>query len=90
MTELCKADVVRIAHSIQTRQQNFPDEEFVMSVGVVLMNYGDRFTSVRCVNGEWAGQKMNLSGEGLPKCPNGHVLLESEGRKKLVLVEENQ
>lgn len=74
----------QIAESIVFRQDKFKDEELMMSVMVVLFNCGDRFTDVHCVAGEWSGKKGDLeSTGGIPKCPNGHVLLESFVRQTL-------
>lgn len=77
-----------IAIAIIERQRRF-HELLDTSVKVVLLNYGDRFTPVSCVGGEWSGIKDDLPRSGdLPRCPNGHVLLESDtGRKALGLID---
>lgn len=81
-------DVENIAQAIQTRQTKFTDENFVMSVGVVLMNYGDRYVKVSCVGSErWTGTKGELEPrEGIPLCPNGHPLIETSQAPRLSLV----
>lgn len=87
MTFLNVTDIHNIAQLIEYRQSMF-DEEFEMSVGVVLMNYGEREVKVECVNGEWSGLKGELSrSPDIPKCPNGHVLLETSTAPRLALVE---
>jgi hypothetical protein len=81
-------DIDTIAEAIQRRQAAF-DESFPMSVGVVLMNYGDRYVSVHCIGGEWDGVKGDLAPTpGLPLCPNGHPLIETGGHSSLALVED--
>lgn len=79
--------VHRIASSIQQRQAQF-GEDFEMSVGVVLMNYGDHLVHVRCIAGEWEGTKGDLTTRnGVPLCPNGHPLIETTRAPRLALVE---
>lgn len=81
-------DIQLIADSIKARQDKY-EEDFVTSVGVVLMNYGDKYKQVRCVNGEWHGQKKDLlPRDGVPHCPNGHVLLEAFGSIYMALIED--
>ncbi len=81
------ADIGRIAEAIEQRQQRFPDETLTMSVGVVLMNYGERQVNVRCVADEWTGTKGELAPrDGVPLCPNGHPLLEISPAPRLALV----
>ncbi|MET0786949.1 MAG: hypothetical protein ABWY25_09600 [Paenisporosarcina sp.] len=68
-----------IVEIIVHRQALF-SESLETSIMMVLMNYGNRFAPAICVNGEWTGHKLDLiSGPGIPKCPNGHVLFEQEG-----------
>lgn len=87
--ELTVAQANRIAVLITYRQVTFPDETLHTSVMVALLNAGDEFTSVSCVAGEWSGVKGDLSpSDGVPRCPNGHVLMEaSTGRKRLGYVD---
>jgi hypothetical protein len=60
-----------------------------MSIGVVLMNYGDPFVKVKCTNNEWSGIKSDLtSRNGIPLCPNGHPLFEITRAPRLALVFE--
>lgn len=81
-----------ISEAILLRQERFTEPMHV-SIMTVLLNYGDQFTPVRCVRGEWSGIKADLrkwmtTPGGLPVCPSGHVLLESsDGRKALGLVD---
>ena len=89
-TTISVSDIEAITRAIETRQTNF-GEELHWSVGVVLMNYGDRFTSVSCIGGEWSGNKAEIirrTATGLPLCPDGHPLMEGAGRKVLALVDE--
>lgn len=85
---LTSADVEHIAGRIQERQARF-GEDFTMSVGVVLLNLGDRFVNVACVGGEWCGTKGDLTPrQGIPLCPNGHPLVETSTAPRLALCEE--
>ena len=84
-------DVEEIAERIEYRQRNFPGEEFSMSLGVVLLNYGDQYIKVWCVDPEcgWEGLKRDIIiTPELPTCPNGHPLLERDTRMKLGWVRE--
>lgn len=87
---LTSADVVLIAERIQTRQQRFKDEPFVMSVGVVLMNHGDRAVQVECIGHEWSGVKGDLTprADAIPLCPNNHPLIEITRAPKMALVDD--
>lgn len=87
--KLTVAQAQDIAIAINARQYRF-SEQLQMSVMTVLLNYGDRYTPVRCVRGEWSGIKDDLPRTGdIPHCPNGHVLFESNtGRKALGLVDD--
>lgn len=82
------ADIGKITDAIEQRQRRW-GEPLHMSVGVVLLNYGEGSIEVRCTQGEWSGTKADLSGgRGLPLCPNGHPLFEGSGRQVLALVDE--
>lgn len=79
-------DVELIAERIKERQVRF-NEDFVASVGIVLLNFGDRYVTVTCVNGEWSGVKGDLTPrEGIPRCPDGHPLVETSLPPWLALV----
>lgn len=81
-------DVQKITASIRSRQERF-GEGLDMSVGVVLMNYGERHVRVKCIAGEWSGTKGDLAPrDGVPLCPNGHPLLETSRAPRLALVDE--
>ena len=74
------ADVEQIAGAIKTRRKNFPDEPLEMTVALVLLNIGDRYAPVQCIEQEWTGLKQDIpKGEGVPKCPNGHVMTQGPG-----------
>jgi hypothetical protein len=83
-----------IAQGIAYRQERFADETLHTSCMVVLLNFGDRWTPVRCVAGEWSGTKRDLTSAspvGVPLCPNGHVLIESaDGRRQLGLIDDDR
>jgi hypothetical protein len=73
-------DIEEIIDGIRRRKENFPDEPAHMSIIFVLMGIGRRYTPVSCANGEWNGHIWDLPAEeGIPVCPNGHVLTEGEG-----------
>ena len=61
-----------------------------MSVGVVLLNYGERYVDVTCIGGEWSGTKAEVFRHvGVPLCPNGHPLIETSNAPRLALVDED-
>jgi len=65
-----------------TRQLDFPDEGEAVSFNVVILNSGDQYTSITCLNGEWTGIKGEIVAPEPPDvalCPNGHNLLEGFG-----------
>lgn len=69
-----------IFECIAVRRERFPEESGIMSLGVVLFNFGDRYAKATCVAGEWTGLKQELPRTtGIPKCPNGHVLTQEAG-----------
>lgn len=79
-------DIENIVQKVEYRQLQF-NEDLMMAIGVVLMNYGDRYVKVRCVNEEWEGTKAYLTPrDGVPLCPNGHPLLEISKAPELALV----
>lgn len=68
-------DFEMVLQAVKARQENFPDEALIMSIGLVIFNIGERFSVVTCIEQEWSDLKMNIPpGEGEPKCPNGHTL----------------
>lgn len=73
--------VVMIVEAIKRRQTNFPDEPLEMTVALILMNIGDRFTPLRCENKEWRGLKKDLvvAEDTDPTCPNGHDIIKERG-----------
>ena len=81
-------DVHNIHQKVEFRQLQF-DEDLMTSIGVVLMNYGDRLVQVTCVNGEFTGYKGELPPrDGIPLCPLGHPLFEVTKAPRLALIEE--
>lgn len=75
-------DVEHIVEAIVTRQEKFPGEPVGVTIALILMNIGDRYSPVECIEQEWTGYKKDLErGEGVPKCPNGHVLTQGPGLK---------
>lgn len=75
-------DVEEIVTAVVDRQQKFPGEPVGITIALVLMNIGDRYSPVECLEQEWTGIKKDVpKGEGVPKCPNGHVLMQGPGLK---------
>ena len=94
MTEVFKVlgmgDISDIIVKIEWRQQNFK-ESLQTSVAVVLVNLGSQYIQLRCTNGEWIGEKRDLPGNGgIPRCPNGHPLLELSEAPVLALVSRKE
>ncbi len=86
---LSTADVEMIAEALEQRQHNFPDEPAIMTLTLVLLNIGNRFRNVTCIEEEWTGIQQNLPKlGGDPKCPNGHPLTKGPALK-LVWVPED-
>lgn len=76
------ADIEILVSAIVDRQQNFPGEPVGLTIALVMMNIGDRYSPVECLEQEWTGLKKDIpKGEGVPKCPNGHVLTQGAGLK---------
>lgn len=74
---------------ILARRESFPDEDEQHGFLVVVLNFGDHLTAVRCVAGEWTGTKAELQrhpGGEIPLCPSGHPLLEGPTHQLLGLV----
>lgn len=68
-------DIEMIFDLVAERGKKFPDEPGALTFAMVLMNVGDRFSTVQCTEQEWSGTKQEASTlEGLPICPNGHPL----------------
>lgn len=81
-------DANEMADAIEYRQGHFENEDLRTSILVVVLNYGSKYTAVSCINGEWQGIKADLMPrDGVPHCPNGHVLVEVDGGKQLGLVD---
>ena len=78
-------DVTMIAEAVKARQMNFPDEPIELTVLLVLVNIGDRYSPVTCTSGEWEGIKTDVpkgnDPNDLPVCPNGHALYQGAGLK---------
>jgi hypothetical protein len=75
-------DVETLLEAVRKRQHNFLSEPEDISWLLVLANIGDRWTSVTCIEGEWVGTKMDIprTDRGVPTCPNGHPLTQSNTR----------
>ena len=68
-------DISEIIQAFEARRVNFPEETDEFTWTVVMLNIGDRYSEVECMHGEWKGIKKDIAkGEGIPTCPNGHVL----------------
>lgn len=88
---LSHKDFDNLMELLHIRKDKFPNEELRVSLGVILFNLGDAFTHVICFGGEWHGYKFNLqSGEGIPTCPNGHVLMADRPGLTLGWVENKE
>lgn len=73
-------DIEEILDAVKTRGENFPEEPEDMTWMLVLINIGNRYASVACIEGEWVGKKKDIPpGTGVPTCPNGHPLIQSAG-----------
>lgn len=73
-------DVYEIFEAVETRQKNFPGEPMSMTFLLILLNIGDRYSTVVCTQGEWTSIKKEIpKGEGIPTCPNGHPLTQTDG-----------
>lgn len=60
-------------------RQKLIDESLEQSILIVILNYGDHLTTVKCVGNErWEGQKKDITSPAgkLPKCPSNHPLME--------------
>lgn len=74
-------DVEEITTAIKTRREKFTDEPEEITLALVLMNIGERYRSVGCIEGEWIGKKRDIpkpEGDRPPACPNGHPLTEAK------------
>lgn len=83
-------DIQMMVEKIKWRQERY-GEELMFSVGVVLLNFGDRYVQVSCLGGEWHGKKGDLEDrEGVPTCPNGHPLFENTQAPILAIIERGK
>lgn len=62
------------------------EDDAKLTLGLVLFNFGDRYSTIRCVEGEWEGVKLDLikgrehkTLQKVPTCPNGHRLKQDAG-----------
>lgn len=78
-----------IWEACRDRKRNFPSEPDIMTLGIVMMNIGDRFSKVFCTVCEWSGIKMDIPKreDGVPNCPDGHPLMETGERLRIGWVE---
>lgn len=80
------ASIELIADAFKRRRKNFPDEPNEMTLALILLHIGSRFTPLECANKEWRGFKKDLSvlysinpEKNWPACPNGHALSQGQG-----------
>lgn len=70
-------DVELILEAISKRKKNFPDEPGALTIALVLMNIGERYSTVTCQELEWTGLKKDIpKSDEEPRCPNGHSLTQ--------------
>lgn len=82
-------DAREFVKQYQRRRDRWPDEAEDAALLVMLLNFGDHLTHVACINGEWRGVKGDLTPrDGVPLCPNGHVMTEGFKRRRLGFVDE--
>lgn len=90
---LSLSNAQRLANTLIERRRRFPDEDEMTSHLVVILNFGDHLTAVRCVGPDaWAGTKDELvlrEPGGIPLCPNGHPCMEAREQQRLDLVPYN-
>lgn len=80
--KLTIVDIENIVMAVSERQQKFPEEPVGVTIAFVMLNIGDRYSPVECIEQEWTALKKDVPrGEGVPKCPNGHVLTQGPGLK---------
>lgn len=85
---LSSEDVEMIFQAIQKRQENFK-EPAMLSAVLVMLNIGNRFAVLTCLEEEWSGFPKDVPpGEGEPKCPNGHPLRKGPGMRLVWVTEE--
>lgn len=73
-------DAQMIIEAFIKRRENFPAEPSNMTLALILLNIGDRFATVTCIEEEWTSLVQDIpKGTGVPKCPNGHVLTKGPG-----------
>lgn len=80
---LTTSDFDMIMEAVRRRTENFPGENPVMSLALVMFNIGDRYSQVTCVGEEaWTALKCEVAqqpGKRVPMCPQGHVLTQDYG-----------
>jgi hypothetical protein len=79
-----------IADKIRYRMDHF-EETWDFALRVILFNYGSERTGVQCISAahNWSGTKADLSPrDGVPHCPGGHVMTETDGGWRLELVNQ--
>lgn len=88
MAELTTDDVRKIWESFNYRKSRFPHEQEFTAFALVLMNWGDSLTVVYCTSCGWRGTKGDLPrAQSLPKCPEGHPLMEYGPLHRLGLIQ---
>jgi hypothetical protein len=69
-----------VIDAVKKRRVNFPDEPIEMTLALILLNIGARFTPLECSGKEWRGFKKDLFlGGGTLTCPNGHEIEKGQG-----------
>lgn len=85
---LRESDAEMIYESFALHQERFHEtHEPVLSMAFVLLNIGDRYSPVECVEGEWKALRKDVPVRKKPDdpflCPNGHEIEKTGSGLKL-------
>lgn len=72
---LIKDDVAAIYEAYEAHQKKFPLTPPPISLAWVMMNIGNDYAPVECIEQEWEGSIFDVDmRKDEPRCPNGHAL----------------
>jgi hypothetical protein len=84
---LRESDMEMIYEAYALHQERFPETKPVLSMAFVLMNIGDRYSPVECVEGEWKAMRKDVPKRKNPEdpflCPDGHEIVKTGDGLKL-------